>query len=113
MLQPLGLLQPIDAPAQLVELPLPGQAQILEQLVAIALQLPFGFLLQAGGFTAQGPQYVIHQGLGMAGIEPAAMHPFLAHVVESIGHQSGGAQPPQEQHLQQVGGIHRDGATGG
>jgi hypothetical protein len=31
LLHPLGLLQPIDATAQLVELPLPGQTQILEQ----------------------------------------------------------------------------------
>ena len=38
----------IDAAAKLVDLPLPGEAEVLQELIAIALQLTFRLLFQAG-----------------------------------------------------------------
>jgi apolipoprotein N-acyltransferase len=102
-----GLLEPVDAAAQFIELPLLGEAQVLEQLVAIALQLAAGLLFKAWGFSAQGTQHVLHEYGGVAGVELAATHPFLAHVAEPFGHQGTGAQAAEQQLLQGVIGVHR------
>ena len=49
-----GLLKPVDAPPQLIHLPLAGQAQVLQQLIAVAPHLAFRLFLQLGRFAAQG-----------------------------------------------------------
>jgi hypothetical protein len=54
--------QAIDAAAQLVELALAGQSKILEQLIAVALQLTFGLLFQLRRIATEGPQHILHKG---------------------------------------------------
>ena len=103
---PQGLLQPVDAAPQLVDLPLTGQSEIQEQLVAVALELPLRLLLHFRGFPPDGLEHIIHQGRGLVGIQSAAQHPVLAHVAEAVGHQRGGAEAAQQQHLQQIALIH-------
>jgi hypothetical protein len=46
------LLQPVNPSAQLIDLPLACQAQVLEQLVAVALQLALGLLFQFRGLPS-------------------------------------------------------------
>ena len=45
--------------AQLIEFPLPCQAKLLQQVITVALQLPFRLLLELGVFAPQGPQHVV------------------------------------------------------
>ena len=54
--------QAIDAAAKLIELALAGQTKVLEQLVAVALQLTLGLLLQLRRIATEGPQHILHKG---------------------------------------------------
>ena len=58
---PQGLFQPVDAAPQFVDLPLAGEPKILEQLVAVALELPLRLLLDFRGLSPQGLEHVIHE----------------------------------------------------
>ena len=58
---PQGLFQPVDAASQFVDLPLAGEPKILEQLVAVAFELPLRLLLDFRGLSPQGLEHVIHE----------------------------------------------------
>ena len=100
------LLQAIDAPPQFIHLPLSGQAQILQEVVEVALHLAFGLSLQLRVLPPQAGQHLIHQGAGLTGIQPSAAHPGLGDAPQALGHQGGGAQATQQQLLQGIAGIH-------
>ena len=58
---PQGLFQPVDAAPQFVDLPLAGEPKILEQLVAVAFELPLRLLLDFRGLSPQGLEHVIDE----------------------------------------------------
>ena len=101
-------LESVEAAAQLIDLPLACQAEIGQQVIAVALELPLRLLFQLRVLTAKSFEHVLHQGGGVVGVETAAAHPFLTDVAEPVGHQGGGAQAAQQQHLQQIALIHGD-----
>ena len=101
-------LPPVDPTSQLVQFAVARQPEVGQQVVAVALQLPFGLLLQLRVLAPQRLEYVLHQRRGVGGVEPAAAHPLLTHISQPIGHEGGGAQAAQQQHLQQIALFHGD-----
>jgi hypothetical protein len=91
--------QAVDATPQFIQFSLTGEAQVLQELVPIALELAFGLLLHLRCLAANGLEHIVHKGRSMVGVEPAALHPLLGDVAEPVGHQGGGAETPQEKHL--------------
>ena len=63
------LFQSVDAAAQLIQLFLTGNAEILQKMVAVAFQVAPHLLLEFGGFSSQGFENVVHQSRGLAGVE--------------------------------------------
>lgn len=106
LLLPKLLFQPIDAPPQFIHLPLPGEAQVLQQVIEVSLHLAFGLFFQLGVLPTQAGENVIDQGAGLVWIEASTADPGLGDAPQALGHKGGGAKASEEQLLKGPAGIH-------
>jgi hypothetical protein len=106
----------IEAASQFVHFVLARDAEVLEQVAELALNLGIptgcdlgGILGVVGVFVgAELLEEVVYEGGGLGGVEASGLDPFVADFFDFFGYEGGGANAEHQKLTEQVVVIHGD-----